>query len=50
MGIINEQAVLPAYLDGHPKLLLIDGKLVPAASGKTFKTYNPTTGKVLAEV
>ncbi|MDB5827663.1 MAG: aldehyde dehydrogenase family protein, partial [Variovorax sp.] len=42
--------VLPAYLDGHPKLLLIDGKLVPAASGKTFKTYNPTTGKVLAEV
>src|ERR1044071_5588408 len=43
-------SVLPAFLDGKPKLLLIDGKKVPSRSGKTFKTYNPTTGKVLAEV
>ncbi|MGE0098016.1 MAG: aldehyde dehydrogenase family protein [Hydrogenophaga sp.] len=41
---------LPPFLDGSPKLLLIDGQLVPAASGKTFKTYNPSTGQVLAEV
>jgi aldehyde dehydrogenase (NAD+) len=50
MGIINEQAVLPAFLDGKSKLLLIDGKLVPAQSGRTFQTINPATGKVLAEV
>ncbi len=49
MGKMNE-AVLPAFLDGKPKLLLIDGKHVPAQSGQTFKSYNPTTGKVLAEV
>lgn len=49
MGTMNEP-VLPAFLDGKPKLLLIDGKSVPAQSGKTFKTYNPSTGKVLAEV
>jgi len=42
--------VLPSFLDGKPKLMLIDGKNVPSKSGKTFKTYNPATGKVLAEV
>lgn len=47
---INYKAVLPAFLDGRPKLLLIDGKHVPAVSGRTFKTINPATGKVLAEV
>jgi len=41
---------LPAYLDGKPKLLLIDGKHVPSVSGKTFTTRNPATGEVLAEV
>ena len=30
--------------------LLIDGKWVDAASGKTFTTLNPATGEVLAEV
>jgi phenylacetaldehyde dehydrogenase len=30
--------------------LLINGKWVEAASGKTFPTYNPATGKVLANV
>jgi len=49
MGTMTEP-VLPAFLDGKPKLLLIDGKHVAAQSGKTFKTMNPTTGKVLAEV
>lgn len=33
-----------------PKQLLIDGKFVPSLSGKTFKTFNPATGEVLAEV
>jgi phenylacetaldehyde dehydrogenase len=30
--------------------LLINGKWVPAASGKTFPTYNPATGEVLSMV
>ena len=33
-----------------PKKLLIDGRWVGAASGKTFATYNPATGEVLAKV
>jgi phenylacetaldehyde dehydrogenase len=38
-----------AFLSHHRKLL-IDGKLVDAASGKTFPVYNPATGTVLAQV
>jgi acyl-CoA reductase-like NAD-dependent aldehyde dehydrogenase len=34
----------------QPKKLLIDGKWVPAESGKTFETYNPANGEVLAKV
>src|SRR5262249_18415441 len=38
----------------HPKVqqtkLLIDGKWVNAASGKTFETLNPATGEVIAKV
>src|SRR5438045_6181734 len=30
--------------------MLINGKWVEAASGKTFPTYNPATGDVLARV
>jgi betaine-aldehyde dehydrogenase len=30
--------------------LLIDGEHVPAAGGRTFQTYEPATGEVLAEV
>jgi len=30
--------------------MLINGKWVDAASGKTFKTYNPATGEVLSNV
>ncbi|CAN0423407.1 unnamed protein product, partial [Phaeothamnion confervicola] len=30
--------------------LLINGEWVEAASGKTFETFNPATGEVLAEV
>jgi phenylacetaldehyde dehydrogenase len=33
-----------------PRNLLIGGKWLPAASGKTFETLNPATGEVLARV
>lgn len=33
-----------------PRDMLINGKWVEAASGKTFPTYNPSTGEVLTEV
>ena len=35
---------------GQPTGMLIDGKLVSAASGKTFPVYNPATGSVIANV
>jgi phenylacetaldehyde dehydrogenase len=34
----------------QPRKMLIDGQWVDAVSGKTFKTYNPATGEVLAHV
>ena len=39
-----------AFLDGTPKRLFIDGKWVEARSGKTFTSFNPATGKAIAEV
>lgn len=45
----NRQDV-PAWLDDSPRLLLIDGRRVPALSGKTFETRNPATGELLANV
>ena len=30
---------------GRNPLMLIDGKQVPAVSGKTFPVYNPATGE-----
>src|SRR5712664_513104 len=38
------------YADGSYKKMLIDGKWVDAASGKTFETRNPATGELLARV
>jgi phenylacetaldehyde dehydrogenase len=53
MGI----AISPIQIDSRvsefidkPRKMLIDGKWVNAASGKTFPTYNPATGEVLARV
>src|SRR5271166_1639055 len=53
MGI----AVSPIQIDSHasdfvakPRKMLIGGKWVNAVSGKTFDTYNPATGEVLARV
>ena len=38
------------FADGSYKKMLIDGKWVDAASGKTFETFNPATGELLATV
>ena len=38
------------FLDGKPKRMLIDGKWLEAASGRTFETINPSTGEVLMTV
>src|SRR5580700_11210500 len=53
MGI----AISPIQIDSRvsdfiakPRKMLIDGKWVNAASGKTFATYNPATGEILAHV
>jgi len=50
-------AVYPINIDSRvsdfiakPRQMLIDGKWVNAVSGKTFPTYNPATGEVLAQV
>ena len=37
------------YADGTLKKMLIDGKWVAAASGKTFESRNPATGELLAQ-
>lgn len=34
----------------RPQHLLIDGRRVPASSGRTFKSFNPATGQVIAVV
>ena len=39
----------PSFVSQAHKIL-INGKWVEAASGKTFATYNPATGEVLAQV
>jgi len=38
------------YADDSAKKMLIDGKWVNAASGKTFESHNPATGELLATV
>jgi phenylacetaldehyde dehydrogenase len=38
-----------SYISKNRKML-INGQWVEAASGKTFPTYNPATGEVLAHV
>ncbi|HXT80809.1 MAG TPA: aldehyde dehydrogenase family protein, partial [Acetobacteraceae bacterium] len=47
---VDIQSARHPFLDGKPKRMLIDGKWVEAASGKTFQTINPSTGEVLAAV
>ena len=40
----------PPYIDGAVKRMLIDGRWVDAASGKTFSSVNPATREELARV
>jgi aldehyde dehydrogenase (NAD+) len=46
----NRRAAVPPFLDGKPKLLLIDGKWVEAADGSFFPSINPANGETLATV
>jgi acyl-CoA reductase-like NAD-dependent aldehyde dehydrogenase len=41
---------LNAFLESVPKQLLIDGKWVPALSGRIFPTIDPTTETVITQV
>lgn len=40
----------PAMAAAKDKLLLIDGRHVPSASGRTFKSLNPATEQIIAEI
>jgi len=40
----------PAFIDGKPKQLLIDGQHVDALSGKTFQSFSASTGELVAEL
>lgn len=53
MGIAAVSTQLDSYVSdflARPHQLLIGGKWVNAASGKTFPTYDPSTGEVLCQV
>ena len=52
MGIAVSLQIHPDVADfiEKPRPMLINGKWVKAASGKTFPTYNPATGEILAQV
>src|SRR6266576_965644 len=52
MGTISLAQVDPrvvSFLE-KPRKMLINGNWVEAVSGKTFPTYDPSTGEVLAQV
>src|ERR1041385_8491360 len=44
------QPEVQSFVKAPFRKMLIDGKWVEAASGKTFETPNPATGEVLARV
>ena len=52
MGIALSPQIHPQVADfiDKPRKMLINGQWVNATSGKTFPTYNPATGEVLAQV
>jgi aldehyde dehydrogenase (NAD+) len=47
---MNVMTEIHPFLDGKAKRMLIGGKWLEAASGKTFETRNPATGEILAHV
>ena len=52
MGIAVSPQINPQVAEfiDKPRKMLINGKWINAASGKTFPTYNPATGEVLAQI
>ncbi len=50
MSITAQDAVQSPFLQQQPVKMLIGGQWVESASGKSFDTYNPSTGEVLAQV
>jgi hypothetical protein len=52
MGIAVSPQIHPQVADfiEKPRKMLINGNWVNSISGKTFPTYNPATGEVLAQV
>jgi phenylacetaldehyde dehydrogenase len=52
MGIAVSPQIHPQVAEfiDKPRKMLVNGRWVDAASGKTFPTYNPATGEVLAQV
>jgi phenylacetaldehyde dehydrogenase len=52
MGIAVSPQIHPQVAEfiDKPRKMLINGKWVSSISGKTFPTYNPATGEVLAQV
>jgi len=51
MGIaVRLESSVERFVSAPVRKMLIDGKWVEAASGKTFETPNPATGEVLARV
>src|SRR3954467_8612241 len=52
MGIAVSPQIHPRVAEfiDKPRTMLINGQWVKSASGKTFPTYNPATGEVLAQV
>src|SRR3954467_10400546 len=52
MGIAVSPQIHPQVAEfiDKPRKMLINGQWVNAASGKTFPTYNPATGEVLAQI
>src|SRR6202521_3390959 len=52
MGIAVSPQIHPQVAEfiDQPRKMLVNGRWVTGASGKTFPTYNPATGEVLAQV
>jgi phenylacetaldehyde dehydrogenase len=52
MGIAVSPQIHPQVADfiEKPRKMLINGKWVNSISGKTFPTYNPATGEILAQI
>lgn len=50
MITLSDSPAIRRFLDGNAKQLFIGGKWIDAASGKTFESINPATGKSIARL